>query len=62
MTIIDPARMVGDLRAIVAAVTPAQIDILTSIQEVINERILELKEEVENDSSNEKEDTSKEEA
>lgn len=55
MTLIDTARLVNDLRAVLAAITPSQINILTSIQEVINERMRELQEDIANDNQDNEE-------
>ena len=44
MTILNESHLVEDLRAVIAAITPSQMDVLVSIQEVIEERIKELEE------------------
>ena len=53
MSITDVSRLVQDFSAVVAAITPKQIDILTSLQAVIDERINELNEDIANGDSQE---------
>lgn len=52
MTIMNVNNLIEDFKAVVASVTPSQLEILRSLHAVAAERIAELESEIEVESSN----------